>query len=183
MLIQSYRSRNTTYCAVRFGNTIGNIGSVIPLFERQIESGGPITITDKRIIRYFLATHEACLSILQAGAGALNNQIYVVDMGKPIKIIDIAENLIRSKGLIPNKDIEIVEVGLRPGEKLYEELIYSKEQVVATENKKIFAVVQSAKEQEQIEKDLDQLKIALDENVSSYDLIVLLSKVIPEYHI
>lgn len=182
MLIQSYRNSSTTYCAVRFGNTIGKSGSIIPLFEHQIENGGPITITDRRIVRYFTTLPEACMSILQAGAGAQDNQIYVVDMGKPIKILDIAENLIRQKGLIPNKDIEIVEVGLRPGEKLYDELITSEVPVVATANKMIFIVDQSAKEQNQIEKELDQLKIALDENVSANELIALLSEVVPEYH-
>src|SRR5699024_5170210 len=121
MILQSKRASQTEYCAVRFGNVLGSNGSVIPLFKRQIANGGPVTITDKRIIRYFMTIPEAAMLVLEAGAMAKQSQIFVLDMGQPVKILTLAENLIRLSGLEPYKDIEIKEIGLRPGEKLYEE--------------------------------------------------------------
>lgn len=128
----------TTFSATRFGNVLGSAGSVIPLFKRQIANGGPITLTDKRIIRYFMTIPEASQLVLQSGAMAKNGELFVLDMGKPIKILDLAENMIRLSGLEPYKDIDIIETGLRPGEKLYEELLVKSETLTKTDNDLIF---------------------------------------------
>lgn len=134
----SENSKNTSYAAVRFGNVLGSNGSVIPLFMKQIKEGGPITITDKNIIRYFMTIPEAVSLILQCGLFAEGGEIFILDMGKPVKIIDLAEKMIRQLGMVPYKDIDIVEVGLRPGEKMYEELLVDKEHQTKTENEKIY---------------------------------------------
>lgn len=123
------------YSATRFGNVLGSAGSVIPLFKRQIAAGGPLTVTDKRIIRYFMTIPEASQLVLQSGALANNGELFVLDMGKPVKIWDLAENMIKLSGV---QDIDIVEVGLRPGEKLYEELLIQTETLEKTENSLIF---------------------------------------------
>lgn len=128
----------TDFVAVRFGNVLGSNGSVIPIFMSQIERGGPITITDKRIIRYFMTISEAAALVLKAGAMAKNADIYVLDMGSPVKIIDLAENLIKLEGYVPYEEIDIVETGLRPGEKLYEELLIKDGVHNCTSQDKIF---------------------------------------------
>ena len=125
MIIGAYSKNNlgTTYSATRFGNVLGSAGSVIPLFKKQISRGGPITLTDKRIVRYFMTIPEASQLVLKSGAMAKNGELFVLDMGKPIKILELAENMIRLSGLEPYTDIDIIETGLRPGEKLYEETL------------------------------------------------------------
>lgn len=131
-------STTTTYSATRFGNVLGSAGSVIPLFRKQIANGGPITLTDKRIIRYFMTIPEAAQLVLQSGAMAKNGELFVLDMGRPVKILDLAENMIQLAGFEPYKDIDIVETGLRPGEKLYEELLVKTEELDRTDNSLIF---------------------------------------------
>lgn len=126
------------YSATRFGNVLGSAGSVIPLFKRQIANGGPITLTDKRIIRYFMTIPEASQLVLQSGAMAQNGELFVLDMGEPVRILDLAENMIVLSGLRPYKDIEIIETGLRPGEKLYEELLVKSEELDKTDSNLIF---------------------------------------------
>ena len=138
MIVQSRKGTRTNFSATRFGNVLGSNGSVIPLFRRQIANGGPITLTDMRIIRYFMTIPEASQLVLTSGAMAKNGELYVLDMGKPVKILELAENMIRLSGLEPYKDISIIETGLRPGEKLYEELLIKTEELDKTDNSMIF---------------------------------------------
>lgn len=139
MIIQSFnRISKTDYVAVRFGNVLGSHGSVIPLFLNQINKGGPVTVTDERVIRYFMSIPEATQLVLQAGAIAKGGEIFVLDMGEPVKIIDLAEKLIRLHGHEPYKEIDIEIIGLRPGEKLFEELLLNMDLVDKTEYERIF---------------------------------------------
>lgn len=181
MLLQSRKERSKTeYVAVRFGNVLGSNGSVIPLFQKQIAEGGPITITDKRIVRYFMTISEAVQLVLQAGAMASQSEIYVLDMGKPVKILELAENLIRLSGRQPYTDIHIVESGLRPGEKLYEELLMNKEALIATSNHKIFIERQDSISEKEMEEKLNILIKAL-ETKSYSDMIAAMKQVVPTY--
>lgn len=165
MILQSMKGRSaTTFAAVRFGNVLGSNGSVVPLFKRQIRAGGPVTITDKRIIRYFMTIPEAAQLVLQAGAMARQNELYVLDMGQPVKILDLAENMIRLSGYTPYRDIDIVETGLRPGEKLYEELLIRSRDIETTEHDLIFVERQPPITEEELRRKLALLDRALQEN-------------------
>ena len=154
------------YSATRFGNVLGSAGSVIPLFKRQIANGGPVTLTDKRIIRYFMTIPEASQLVLQSGAMAQNGELFVLDMGKPVKILDLAENMIRLSGV---RGIDIVETGLRPGEKLYEELLVKTEELDKTPNSMIFIERDTPLCEHDINVKLEELKAACeteDDNVA-----------------
>lgn len=181
MILQSMKEVSSTeFAAVRFGNVLGSNGSVIPLFQRQIAQGGPVTITDKRIVRFFMTISEAVWLVLQAGSMASNAEIYVLDMGQPVKIIDLAENLIRLSGYVPYSEIPIIETGLRPGEKLYEELLMNKEELIATNNRKIFIDREKSISQREIKKKLRILNRALDTK-SMPEIKKALKKVVPTY--
>ncbi len=143
---------------------MGSNGSVIPIFTSQIEKGGPVTITDKRITRYFMTIPEAVSLVLQAGAMAVKSEIFVLDMGEPVKILDLAENMIRLSGLKPYEDIPIIEVGLRPGEKMYEELLIQTEELDKTFNEKIFIERDKGLSDDKINEYLHMLKEAADTN-------------------
>lgn len=156
MIVQSASVHGKVkYSATRFGNVLGSAGSVIPLFKRQIANGGPVTVTDKRIIRYFMTIPEASQLVLQSGAMANNGELFVLDMGQPVKIMDLAENMVRLSGV---QGIEIVETGLRPGEKLYEELLVKTEELDKTSNSMIFIERDSALSPEEINTRLNMLR-------------------------
>ena len=181
MIVQSRKGDTTSFSATRFGNVLGSNGSVIPLFRRQIANGGPVTVTDRRITRYFMTIPEASQLVMTSGAMAKNGELYVLDMGRPVKIYDLAEEMIRLSGLEPYKDIDIVETGLRPGEKLYEELLIRTEEMDKTENDLIFIERDKPLSEDQIGEKLDILRKAL-ETGSNREVKKALMKAVPTFH-
>ena len=186
MIVQMINDRSATeYVAVRFGNVLGSAGSVIPLFCKQIRSGGPVTVTDKRVIRYFMTIPEAAQLVLEAGAMAKQNELFVLDMGRPVKILELAENMIRLSGYEPYRDIEIVETGLRPGEKLYEELLIAGRDLEKTGNGMIFVEHQPPVTPEELERKLTLLNDALEKTMRTEDISCIrevLHRVVPTFH-
>lgn len=174
-----YSISKTKFSAVRFGNVLGSNGSVIPLFKKQIEYGGPITITHPEVTRYFMTIPEAVSLVIQSGAMMEGGEIFVLDMGEPVKIIDLAKSLITLSGLKPDIDIEIECVGLRPGEKLYEELLISEDRVNITKNDKIF--IEKAKEIDfnRYMQEINLLKV--DDLESSKKVVDLIKELVPTY--
>ena len=181
MIVQSRSGKTTGFSATRFGNVLGSSGSVIPLFKRQIEGGGPVTITDKRIIRYFMTIPEASQLVMTSGAMAKNGELYALDMGKPIRILDLAESMIRLSGLEPYRDIDIIETGLRPGEKLYEELLIKTEELDKTDNDMIFVERDAPLSRDEIDQKLNILREAL-KTQSNHVVREALMRVVPTYH-
>ena len=185
MIVQCRTDSNTDFAAVRFGNVLGSNGSVIPLFRKQISEGGPITITDKRIIRYFMTIPEASQLVMQAGAMAKKGELFVLDMGKPVHIYDLAVNMIRLCGLEPEKDIEIKEIGLRPGEKLYEELLIKTEELTKTDNEMIFVEKDTPLSRGEVDEKIAILCSAVKRSIEedSSDVIKeAFFKVVPTFH-
>lgn len=182
MVIQTYNQRSKTeYVAVRFGNVLGSNGSVVPLFKQQIREGGPVTVTHPDIIRYFMTIPEAVSLVLQAGAYAQGGEIFILDMGEPVKILDLAENMIRLSGLVPGEDIEIKFTGLRPGEKLYEELLIDDDNKKETANKRIFIGQPIKIDEAEFDEKMKELEKAIfseDENIRQ-----VVKKLVPEYTI
>ena len=183
MIIQAraQKSKHTEFVTTRFGNVLGSNGSVIPLFRRQIESGSAVTVTHPDIIRYFMTIPEAVSLVLEAGAMAKGGEIFVLDMGAPVKITTLAENLIRMYGKVPYKDVPIVFTGLRPGEKLFEELLMDEEGLKSTENKKIFIGNQIEIDGAEMLKKLERLREAAEAN-DSETTITLLADMVPTFH-
>ena len=185
MIVECRTDGTTAFSAVRFGNVLGSNGSVIPLFKKQIAAGGPVTVTDKRVTRYFMTISEAVGLVMQAGAYATRGELFVLDMGEQVKIYDLAISMIKRSGLVPFKDIDIEEIGLRPGEKLYEELITNTEGLTKTKNDMIFIEHDTPYTREEIEDKLSILKEAIklsEGDISSEKITEALKRVIPTFH-
>ncbi|MEG0962452.1 MAG: nucleoside-diphosphate sugar epimerase/dehydratase [Lachnospiraceae bacterium] len=181
MVVQALGHNSATeYVAVRFGNVLGSNGSVIPLFKKQIEAGGPVTVTHPDIIRYFMTIPEAVSLVLQAGAYAKGGEIFVLDMGEPVKIDDLARNLIKLSGYVPDEEIEISYTGLREGEKMYEECLKAEEGLEKTQNQLIFIGKPLDFDREQFFKDIELLKQACYDNADNIKEIV--EQIVPSYH-
>ncbi|HHY13826.1 MAG TPA: polysaccharide biosynthesis protein, partial [Thermoanaerobacterales bacterium] len=180
IIIQMISMRSdTVFSAVRFGNVLGSRGSVIPLFQKQIQKGGPITVTHPEIIRYFMTIPEAVQLVIQAGALAKGGEIFVLDMGEPVKIADLAEDMIRLSGLEPSVDIKIEYIGLRPGEKLYEELLLNEEKMTATKYEKIYIEEPTFTDSKTFEKEIDKLQKLLFTSNSNLDKVI--KTLVPTY--
>lgn len=183
-IVQSRHNSATTFAAVRFGNVLGSCGSVIPLFRAQIEAGGPVTVTDKRMLRYLMTIPEAAQLVMQAGAMAQSGELFVLDMGEPVKILDLAENLIRLLGYKPYEEIDIREIGLRPGEKLCEELLDTDGEAVKTAHDRIFIEKDEHVERSEIDEMLTLLSKALEQASESLDqtgVVEALHRAVPTF--
>ena len=181
MIIQTYNRRSKTdFVAVRFGNVLGSNGSVIPLFKKQIERGGPVTVTHPDIVRYFMTIPEAVSLVLQAGTYAKGGEIFVLDMGEPVKILDLAKNLILLSGHKPDEDIHIIFTGLRPGEKLYEEMLMDEEGMQDTANNLIHIGKPIELDEEKFMQQLEELKEYVV--TEPEDIRECGKKIVPTYH-
>jgi len=179
-LLNSNKKYTTKFITTRFGNVLGSNGSIVPLFTRQIQEGGPITITHPEIIRYFMTIPEACQLVLEAGAMGNGGEIYIFDMGKPVKIIDLAKKMIRLAGFIPDKDVEIKIIGLRPGEKLFEELLNDSSKTLPTHNAKIMIAQETSDDFDEVNESIMEL-INVAKNLSDFEVVSQMKKIVPEY--
>ena len=170
----------TKFITTRFGNVLGSNGSVIPLFKSQIEKGGPITVTHPEIIRYFMTIPEACSLVLEAGVMGNGGEIYIFDMGKPVKIVNLARKMIQLAGFVPEVDIKIEYTGLRPGEKLYEELLNKKELTTHTHNPKIMIANVQESDFNEISKQIDEL-INYSQLCKNFLTVSQMKKIVPEF--
>ena len=183
MMIQMFNKQGKTrFMAVRFGNVLGSNGSVIPLFQKQLAQGGPLTVTHKDIIRYFMTIPEAVQLVLEAGSMANGGEIFILDMGEPVRILDVAEKMILLSGMEPYKDINIEFIGLRPGEKLYEELCLSEESMLDTKHDKIHIATIIAEPDDKLRQSITELQQAV--TVQNRDNIMqVLQKAVPTYQL
>lgn len=179
-LTHSKKKITTKFITTRFGNVLGSNGSIVPLFTKQIQEGGPITITHPEIIRYFMTIPEACQLVLEAGAMGNGGEIYIFDMGEPVKIIDLAKKMIRLAGFIPDKDISIKIIGLRPGEKLFEELLNDTSKTLPTHNMKIMIAQDTIDDFEDVRMAIVEL-IATAQKKSNQDIVTIMKKIVPEF--
>ena len=181
MIIQTYNRRSKTdFVAVRFGNVLGSNGSVIPLFKKQIERGGPVTVTHPDIVRYFMTIPEAVSLVLQAGTYAKGGEIFVLDMGEPVKILDLAKNLILLSGHKPDEDIHIIFTGLRPGEKLYEELLNVKELTKPTYHEKIMIATVREYDYDEVKERIQKL-IDVSYTYDQMKIVSAMKDIVPEF--
>ena len=171
---------NTRFITTRFGNVLGSNGSVIPYFKKQIANGGPVTVTHPDIIRYFMTIPEACTLVMEASTLGRGGEIFVFDMGRPVRILDLAKNMIRLAGYVPGRDIEIEFTGLRPGEKLYEELLNQKETTLPTQNPKIMVAKVREYEFATVKKDIQRL-IDLAYSSKGYLTVKRMKEIVPEF--
>lgn len=177
---QCLSNGDTQFITTRFGNVLDSNGSVIPLFRKQIERGGPVTVTHKEITRFFMMISEACNLVLEAGAMGKGGEIFIFDMGSPVKIIDLARKMIRLSGLEPGKEIIIKEIGLRPGEKLYEEVLNNEENTLPTYHPKIMLARVRANQVETVQQHLDDLHRLIQQG-DDFKLVAKMKKIVPEY--
>lgn len=178
--IKENQGKGTKFITTRFGNVLGSNGSVVPLFTKQIAAGGPVTITHQDIIRYFMTIPEACQLVLEAGSMGKGGEIYIFDMGKPVKIIDLARKMIKLAGFIPDKDIPIKIVGLRPGEKLYEELLNDTSKTIPTYHEKIMIAEEIQEEFENLHIEIEEL-IGMSPFFGNDDIVGKMKKIVPEF--
>jgi FlaA1/EpsC-like NDP-sugar epimerase len=184
MLVQGQNTcglSQTKFVIVRFGNVVGSVGSVVPLFKKQIQKGGPVTVTHPDVTRFFMTIPEACQLILQAGAMGNGGEIFILDMGTPIKIIDMARDLIRLSGFEPDVDIKIEYVGLRPGEKLFEELMTEGENIVPTRHEKIMVLKGIGCDLKLLDGKIDELAQLAQEQLGN-KIKAKLKEIVPEYN-
>jgi FlaA1/EpsC-like NDP-sugar epimerase len=174
------QKNSTKFISVRFGNVLDSRGSVIPTFREQIKKGGPVTVTDPKMERYFMLIPEACLLVMQASAMGKGGEVFVLDMGKSIKILDLAKAMIEASGLIPDKDIAIVFCGKRPGEKMFEEILTAEEGVISTPNQRIFIANLSSVDARALQENLSLLSNKLH-GLEKEEIIKILKKILPNY--
>ena len=181
MICQNLNQKNSTkFISVRFGNVLDSRGSVIPIFREQIKKGGPVEVTHPEMKRYFMMTSEACLLVMEAGAMGRGGEVFVLDMGEPVKILDLAKEMIRLSGFEPDKDIPIVFTGVRPGEKLFEEILTAEEGTIATQNQKIFMAKLSKADEEKLNQVLENLREAVKKS-NREEIVNILKQLIPSY--
>jgi FlaA1/EpsC-like NDP-sugar epimerase len=178
--LNSYHGNSTRFIITRFGNVLGSNGSVIPLFKKQIEVGGPLTVTHPDIIRYFMTIPEACQLVLEAGTMGKGGEVYVFDMGEPVKIVDLAIKVVQLSGLVVDRDIKIVFTGLRPGEKLFEELLHSSENTIPTYHNKIMIAKVIAEDFDTLSTEFQKLETIISK-MDNIEIVKALKKLIPEY--